>query len=811
MFRHLVIAALRNLSANRLQSAIAIIGLSIGIASALLMALVIRNQTTYDHFIPGHERTYIMVSKSLTPGRPDRYGDTGQINMAEQLKLLVPQIQSVTRLVPVRTAGTGVNSIKISHGQITAEEPLYWADPNVFEVLPLPVYRGDLTNALKQADGIVIPRSIARKYFGRDDAVGQIIQVNDHPMTVRAVIEDLPVNGTSLKASIFASGLASFSTLATFKVQPNLIQFNTSTYFRLKSATDISAVERQLPKLADQQNSFANQPGKPPGYILQPVLLDQLPLHDGLYPGAQTRLSIAALVGALILFIASVNFVNLLTARAARRALEVGVRKVCGAARRLLVLQFLGESILTVFFATCLAVALTEWILPSANVFLQTGAALDYWQEPQTLVLLLAGAVVLGIVSGAYPAFVLSSFRPAGVLKGLVRYSRGTGMVRNALVVLQFAILISLVVASTVIYQQHLYATRDGLRGNIDQMVIVRQGCTPAFLSELQKLPGIAGVSCSSQVLVQGQLATFVMLKGERVILNISPVAADLFALYGIAPIAGSLPAKTAQDNTPAPTAAPAEPQGPFASISSIILNEAAVKRLGFKSPQAAIGQTAPAFGPGGAKPIIAVVPDFSYQSVDDVIPPMAYTISPIGQGLGMVSIKLKGQQIPETLTGIDRIWTATHPGMTISRFFLDDHIQELYLKLLRQAQSLAIFSGVAVFLACLGLLGLSIATAERRTKEIGIRKAMGAGSADVTRLLLWQFAKPVLWANLIAWPIAFYAMNRWLSGFAYHVALNPLDFVGATLLAILVALLTVAVQSTLASRAVPATSLRYE
>ena len=801
MFRHLLTAALRNLSANRLQSGIAIIGLSIGIAAALLMALIIRNQTTYDHFIPGHERTYTVLSQFTPPGHPANYNEWTNYSVADQLKLNVPGIEAVTRLIVPEANKSGETFATLKQGEIAGKETIYFAEPNAFSVLPLPVLSGDLANALRRPDGIVIPRAIARKYFGRDDAAGRIIMLNDRPRMIGAVIEDLPVNGTELKSGIFASSAVTFSTLAD---APDRFTISVYTYLRLKPGASIADVEQAMPKLFAHllPASFSGQ-----FTLAMPLVrLDQIPLFEGLHPGARSKVAIEALVGLLILFIAAANFVNLLTARAARRALEVGVRKVCGAVRRLLVLQFLGESILTVFFATCLALALGEWLLPSLNAFLGASAKLDYWQNPSMLGLLLSFVALLGLLAGAYPAFVLSSFRPSGVLKGVQPHAPGADLIRNALVVLQFAILIGLVVAATVSYQQNLYATREGLRGNIDQMLLMRGGCKPGFRDEVRNLPGVAGAACTDITFLAGNDEGPIGYKGQVFHIHRAFFDLGVFALYGIKPLAGSLPAASS------PAFIGAAP--------GLVLNEAAVKLFGYASPQAAIGQAMWDGIPGGRRtppnpsPIIAVVPDFSFQPLAaEPIAPAVYTsgANPFGNEDDVVSIRLRGQQIPETLAAIDRLWAATNPNTPITRFFLNEHMQQLYIGLLRQAQIFAVFSGVAIFLACLGLLGLSISTAERRTKEIGVRKAMGAGSGDVTRLLLWQFAKPVLWANLIAWPIAWYAMDRWLSGFAYHVTLSPLVFVGATLLAVLVALFTVAVQSTLAARAVPATALRYE
>ena len=811
MLRHLAVAAWRNLIANRLQSAIAISGLAIGITAALIMALIIRNQSTFDHFIPGYGRNYLVISKLALAGRPTNWEIWTHPRAASVLKLNAPEVENVARLMEPEPNAQGDALVKMKHGDIAASESIYWADPSTFEVLPQPVLSGDLVNALRKPDGIVLPRATARKYFGREDVVGQTIQIDGHPMTVRAVIEDLPVNGTTLKSGIFASGTAAFSPLTELDKQQGGGGFFISvlTFVRLKPNAAFADLDRRAPALIKKLLGGMNFDG----YTMPLVALDQVPLDEGLHPGARTRVAVAGIVGALVLLIAAINFVNLLTARAARRAMEVGLRKACGAARRFLMLQFLGESVLTVFFAACVAIALGEWLMPSANAFLQTGARLDLL-NPIMSASLLAGVVALGLLAGAYPAFVLSSFRPASVLKGGLQHSRGAGLVRSGLVVLQFAILIALVVATTVIYQQNAYATREGLRTNVDQVLVTQNGCKPAYRTELRKLPGVAGVSCATFSLMNGILVNNVTFHDRKVLMNQVAMDMGVFAIYGVKPLAGSLPPATEAGDFD-PNAAP-----------GVVLNETGSKRLGFATPQAAIGQTIPRNfppatppqpgqppGPPNIKqvPIIAVVPDFTFQALaDQPIAATVYSAQPLG-GRALVSIKLKGQQIPETLAAIDRIWAKTNPGIPVSRFFVSDHMQELYIAMLRQAQFFAIISGVAIFLACLGLLGLSISTAERRTKEIGIRKAMGAGSGDVAQLLLWQFAKPVLWANLIAWPAAFFVMTSWLNGFAYHVGLNPLVFVGATLLAVIVALLTVAAQSILVARAVPATALRYE
>jgi putative ABC transport system permease protein len=798
MFRHYLVASLRNMAANKPSTAIATIGLSIGITAAILMALVVRNQLSFDHFVPGYERTYMGVSVLGVPGHPPTY--TGRTNQraAALLRLNVPEVESAARLILADKTVYG-EGVEMRRGNVAATESLYWADPNVFEVLPLPVLRGDLRDAMKRADGVVLPRATARKYFGRDDIVGQAIAVAGHPMTVRAVIEDLPENGTELQSGIFVSGLASFSGIAL--AQPDgagNFRLNMITYLRLKPGADIEGVQRRSDRLIQ---ALWSPPGAPveagkPSYAMELVRLDRVNLHDGLDPGAWTRLFVAGLVGVLILLIAVANFVNLTTARTARRALEVGVRKACGAGRSSLVGQFLGESVLTVLFATVVAVVLAEWLLGPVNSFLASGALFHYWRDPAAVAALLAGIALVGVAAGAYPAFILSSFRPAAALKEQAGRSGRGGLVRNALVVAQFAALITFAIAAMVVWQQRVYATSEGLRANVDQVVMVRGGCrSAAFLAEVRKLPGVAQASCSGFELLDNGNSTNIVHKGQTVTLDIVSAALGIFGVYDVRPVAGKLPARTDVD----PAAAP-----------MVVLNESAVSRLGFASPQAAIGQRIPQ--PDNIKgplvPIVAVVPDFAFYSVERPLGPTAYVPQ---RGMAEASIRLREGQGPQTLGAIDHLWRTAGNRGPVTRFFVSERLGEQYVGMTRQAQLFAVFSAIAVFLACLGLAGVSLAVIERRIKEIGIRKAMGATSRDAVALLLWQFSRPVLWANLIAWPLAFWLMQRWLAGFAYRIDMPLWPFAAASALALLIALSTVGGQAWAAARQKPVLALRYE
>ncbi len=794
MFRNCLAAALRHLARNKLYTAISVLGLSVGLCAALLAALVIRDELSHDHFIPGYDRIYMVVSAITPPEGATIYKEGTNGFAGKQLALRFSEIQAMTRM----RGGIAI----LSRTNVEAHEPAYWADPNAFEVLPLPVVAGNLKSALSRPDTIVISRSIAHKYFGRDAPIGETLveKFDGHPetalLTVAAVIEDLPPNGTHLTAGIFLSALAPWTQFYQLDHDTNNDRgdvIGTHTYLKLVPHASAEQIQRALPAM---EQSFWT--GVPKGWALalKLVRMDRIDANPWFNPGFSSRLAMILIVGFGILVIAGVNFVNLLTARSALRAREVSIRKLAGAQRRVLILQFLIESIAYVTVATLVAAALTELLLPYVNAFLTTAATFKYWQDPTLIATITLAALLLGTAAGAYPAFVLSAFRPLRILSGETRHSRGAGLLRQILVTGQFAILTGLIIAAAVVYQQRQFATQDALRVDTDQMLLINSPCNTGFTSELRRLPGIRGVACSGYNLVD-HVGINVWLLNDKVgvpqLMYRIVVEPSLFDLYGIKPVAGRTSAS--------------------AGSTDYVINETAARSLGFARPADAVGYEAPVYDaktPQKAS-VIGVIPDFSFGSVEQKIEAQAFGVTANDPGLDLISVKLTGRQIPETLSAIDRLWKASGSKTPISRVFLEERIQTMYLAMLREAQLFGVFATVAVVLACLGLLGLAASIAERRTREIGIRKALGADTSNIIRLLLQQFAKPVLWANLIAWPVTAYAMHRWLQGFAYHVNLAVWLFPAAAALALLIALVTVSTHSILVARAKPVVALRYE
>ncbi|HTB65309.1 MAG TPA: FtsX-like permease family protein [Steroidobacteraceae bacterium] len=798
MFRHCLAAALRHLARNKLYTAISVIGLSVGLCTALLAALVVHAQLSHDHFIAGYDRIYMGVTVITPPGHATIYMGSTSSFVGAQLALRFSEIQAVTRL--------SYDTATLRHAKIEASERVLWADPNAFEVLPLPTIAGDLKMALSHPDTIVLTRSVARKYFGRDAPLGEAIVMKvpgsdgTHALSVAAVIEDLPPNATHLASGIFVSSLANWTGLHRQDATPGNVPgsnvgLGTNTYVKLAPHASARRLLQAMPAMAP---ALFARPPKGWAVALQLVRMDRIDANPWQNPGFSSRVLMTMIVGFGILLIACINFVNLLTARSSRRAREVGIRKLAGAGRRVLIVQFMVESMVYVLLSSLLAIALAEWSLPYANTFLDAGATFKYWRDPALLGAMAAAAVLLGMLAGAWPALALSAFRPLRILKGGPAQSRSASLLRQSLVTLQFAILVGLMIAAGVVYLQRHFATEDALRVDTDQMLLVRSPCNPAFVNQVQALPGVRGLACSTAGLLDdSQFMTANDRTGIPQLVFVAPVGPSLFDLYGVKPVAGKISSS---------------PDGIY-----YVINETAARQLGFARPVDAIGFTLPAIGHGRTQnnnatlPVIGVVPDFSLGSVQRRIEAVGYVVTSADNDFNLLNIKLTGRRMPETLAAIDDAWKATGGRNPINRLFLEEHIQNLYIAMLREAQLFAVFTAVAVILACLGLLGLAASFAERRTREIGIRKALGADTGNVIHLLLRQFAKPVLWANLIAWPVTAYAMHRWLQGFAYHVELRLWLFPAAAALSLAIALLTVSFHAIMVARAKPIAALRYE
>jgi len=825
MFGNYLSTAIGTLLRNKLHAAINLCGLALGLATAILIGLYVRDELTFEHFLPGYQDIYRVETIDIGQDGKPATSQGVPHDLDSALREGFPEIMAMTRRAFQRAG--------IRNGTVEATENVYSVDPDFFKVLGLPLVAGNPATALAVPDTIALPRVLALKYFGTANCVGMPLEIDrKHTVRVGAVFEDLPSN------TIFAlygprpllSGLTSFSTLAEDDAGPpspvGSFNIDSNLYLRLKPGTSLAAINTRLADFIAKRYPRNQPTGAPRSAFLLP--LDAIHLHGQEFEDFSSNSDLAtvyaiAATGILVLTVAGINFINLVTAHATRRALEVGIRKAAGATRWQLIVQFMAESIAYAVAALILAVALVELILPSFDRYLDRSIRFPYWHDPILVAGLPVLAVAIGLLAGFYPALVLSRFRPAAVLKGAIA-TPGSSTLRQTLVVLQYAISIALLIATAVIFRQTEFATNGNLRVGKDLVSAVSLSGIPGAMAAdgshfaydsatlermRQRFEAVPGVQAAAASWVipdaiyswpqnwrrSGALAVTTSLLMQSI---------GLFEIYGVKPIAGrSFGRDHGEDMAPIG----AERSG------TVILNESAVRAFGFTSAEAAIDHELTMelddFGRVQARRIVGVVPDFPLYSIRAKIPPTTFVIDPGWSNY--LNVKLTGEHVPETLAAIDAIWKQMVPTRPIARQFIDDRIELLYRDVTRQGHVFAGFALIAVLIACLGLFGLAAFTAERRTKEIGIRKAMGASTRDILKLLVWEFIKPVLLANVIAWPLAYVAMSHWLDGFAYRIDLDPVFFLGAGLIALVIACSVTLFHAFQVARSRPILALRYE
>ena len=805
MWRNYLSAALRNLFRSRAYAAINILGLAVGFTAAILIALFVRDEYRYDRMWPQADRIFRLSWDIKGPPAASLANTDGRLGPAAELDF--PEVEFSTRL----WAGGGY----LKYQDVSVWSDFRQADRNFFRMFPPKVVAGDANAALSRPDMLVITRGFARQLFGREDVIGLPVEMRFgavRTLHVGAVIEDLPSN-THLPYDVIAS------------VGPGQApDISALTYLRLRPGADAEKLRAALPAFG--QRHVTNLINGEPAWKLFDLRLTALPdIHflapavgDLKTPSDRRTVSAFIVIALLTLFVAASNFVSMMTARAARRAVEVGVRKAVGATRSQIVVQFVGECLFYTGLALVIAQAAVHLILPGMNGFLQRQVAFDPVVDPALGLGLIGAWLVVACVASAYPAVVLSTFRPVTVLKGVLWLPGGRGRMRNALVVAQFGVLVALIISTITIHRQTRFALEDQLRVPGDQIFVMRAPCAlMAFQDVARRIPGVEAAACTSNAAMGGDIgaAQFKLPTGGITNLNGAAMDTSFFGIFGIKPLAGRLfDDAHGEDNILRGKGVVTNP--------SIILNESGARALGYANPADAVGKSVywartgimpnGQFGRTETQPsqIVGVVPDFTTGSIRNLIQPSVYYIDP--QTSFMLALKLDGRRIPETMRAVQAAWKQAAGGRPmVGGQFVTQILDSQYADIQRQTTLFAVFSGVAIVVAALGLLGLAIFTAERRTREIGVRKCMGASRLDILRFIGWQFARPVLIANLIAWPVAWFFMHRWLEGFAYHIDLGVPAFALASALALGIALVTVTGHALMVSRARPAEALRYE
>jgi putative ABC transport system permease protein len=838
MWRNYLLVAFRALAKSRAYAAINIAGLAIGLAACVLILLYVRYEQSYDSWMPGADRAFqVQTFYEAT--------DTG----GEEMKLQVSSIVSgralqkdypeqIEKLVWVRS----FSPIVIQDGRAGEIEDLRMADGNLFDVLPVPFVRGSAATALPDTHSIALSESEAKRRFGTADPIGKTLTIVDNAgnvdYRVTGVFKDWPKN-----SSLSAEAVARFDLGVQFADrQDALTSWGNQqgwNFVRLRSPDDAALINARMPAWEKRNIPDEITEGRRdnPGDYQDFRLVNVRDLHLGeaqrasMTPGNDPLTVITfAVIALLILGMACVNFTNLATARASQRAREVALRKVLGASRRQLIGQFLGESILVTAIAMLVALAAVELLLPAFNAFLDADIRLAYLGSDGVLLPAVLLVLVVGLLAGVYPAFYLARFEPAKILKANKSASdaQGSGRLRGALVVGQFAVSIGLIICTAVIYAQTVYARtadagyrRDGLLqvGNLGYKGVEnRDG---QVTEQIRRIPGVTAAA-RTQIGVNpgGNSVTRIYKLGstEGVDLGDYAVESDFFQAMGMRMLAGRGFSETrGRDDVTTP--GPSDPGFPAAMRAlaqrgaNVVLTADAVRRFGFASPQQAVGQQLRGSmlpNEYGMLPltVVGVVADARFRSIRDPLQPIIYTMR--RDGFGQIVVRFDGD--PAAIRRqVETVWKRNIPQVPFSGRFADDIVRKQYDREEARATLFAAFAILAVVIGCLGLFGLAAFTAERRTKEIGIRKVLGARTRDIVRLLVWQFSRPVLLANLVAWPIAWWLMRGWLNGFDTRIALTPAPFLAAGVLAVAIAVLTVGAHAYRMARMSPVHALRYE
>lgn len=801
MFKNYLKIAARNLFKYKAHALINVAGLALGMACCIFILLYVQDELRYDRFHPDANRLFRVAVTIETRGVPTSFAPV-MGPLAQALANDYPEITDVVQVLPGGTMLVGSSPEKRDY-----EERAYMVDASFFKIFNFPLAYGDPATVFAQPNSVVLTAEKAVKYFGSTNVIGRNLEINGKPYLVTGVLKNIPSH-----SHFQPELLASLASMRDERFLQNWHANMLHTYIKVAEGVSVTALEPKLSKIADRYVGEAIRSNNQTyTFFLQPLTSIHLYSHLRYELEANGNIAyvyIFALIAAMILLVACINFMNLATARSVRRAKEVGLRKVVGAQRSQLVKQFLSEALLHSALATALAIALVEFLLPFFNQLAAKSLSFD----PFTDTTLAAGLMLLtglvGMLAGSYPAFVLSSFVPIEVLKGRLR-ARGNALsrmgsgqfLRKALVVVQFTISIALIAGALVVSEQLQFLRAQNLGFDQEQMLVLavrgRSDLPEKYefiKNEFLLHPGILRAATSHSVPGRGVSNNLIGERGQednRVQMNLLFVDHDFLDAYGLNIIAGRNFSKDIATDIGGKVA---------------LMNEAAVKAFGWSAPGAAVNKALDGFT---SPTVIGVVKDFHFKSLHEEVGPLMLLLRP--QTFQYLSLKIKPGNTAEIMTFVRQKWGTLLPGRPFEYFFLDEDYDKQYKAEERLGEIFIAFSILAIVIACLGLFGLVSFMAEQRTKEIGIRKVLGATVSNVTLLLSRDFVRLVLAANLLAWPVAYFAMNLWLQDFSYRVTLSWRVFALAGGLTLLLALLTVSFQAVKTALANPVNALRYE
>ncbi|MFA6087785.1 ABC transporter permease [Mucilaginibacter sp.] len=808
MIKNYLRSAFRNISKHKFISFINISGLTIGLTCCLLILTYIIKEVSYDKFNTNAKDIYrVTRSFNSADGAVNLHLGAVAPPFGPLLKNEFPDIKKVTRVYP----NSGV-TLRYKE-KLFNEKGSCFADENFFDFFTVKTVKGNPKTALKDPFCVMLTEDLARKYFGDDDPMNKEIRFgNQFNFKVTGIYKALPAN-----SQLHPQMLMSFNTLNDTTVygkknlETNWGNNSFYTYLMFPPNYNVAHVVSQFPAFLNKYmppngDGSTNKPSDGTKLSLQRLL--DIHLHSHLDSeiednGDIKRVYIFSAIALFILLIACINYMNLSTARSTLRAKEIGIRKVIGAQQKEIIVQFLGESVFITYLSLVLAFLLTALSLPAINKVSELGLSINSLLQPVILLPVLILPFIIGIISGIYPAIFMSSFNPSKVLKGMLKVGGGGVSFRKVLVVTQFSVSIILIVATTIVFQQLQYIQKKSLGFNKDHIITIGEvsaNMFESFKTDLLKNPEIKNMGRSSR-LPSGRLlddqGISVFESGASL-----PVKADvkyINADYGFIPTYGIRMAAGRNFSRDFGT-----------DSNNYIINTAAVKVLGWKTPDNAIGRNIIYGGVTGK--VVGVINDFHFESLhQNIIPLLMRMPAFANSNYGRVSIKVDGHNVKAAISTIEQVWKKYQPETPFEYTFLDERFQKLYNAEQQQAQLFTIFSCIAIFIACLGLFGLSAFTISQRVKEIGVRKVLGASVQQIVTELSKDFLKLVIIAAVIALPIAWYAMNKWLLDFAFRINIQWWVLAMAGIVAVIIAFLTISYQSIKAALANPVKSLRSE
>ena len=817
MFRNYLVTLYRNLAGKPLYAFINIVGLSIGLALFVSAQLITSYERNYDDFFPNSGNIYAVYGIF----QPDA-GVGVRTSIGSQSKV-APLIKSDIHGVSY-VARSLTREYLARHEDLKYYQSIRFVDPDFLKIFQFNYVSGDAEKALDNPDGLIITRSSAEKYFGEESALGKVIRVkNKHDLYVTAVIEDLPLNSHFSSSIISDTSMQMIATTAVlekisdFQLEGNWYNMSSSdiTYVLLQEASRVSDIDQQLDKLYEEHVPERYQRFLA-GFELRALT------RLNLYPWETTGLPVMAsidILGFLILIIAIFNYTNLSTAQLLGRTREVGLRRVMGASRWQMFSQFLAESTVLAAFALLLALGIITSALPVLNDISGKGVSLAVLAQPLNAVYMLLLVLGVGCLAGCYPAWLISRGNTIQLLNGSLAQGRRSELIRNAMLVAQFSIALFMIMGAGIIYTQNQMLERSGQLFDRDHIVTLErmsrdeiQARIDVLRNEFTRLPGVRSFTVSNQVPFEqeqssGNFGHTAGDKANSMELYRMSIDTGFIRTYDLELLAGRNFSKAYTDDILLVD----EDKNPIQDRVNTIVNEATLRVLGF-SVDDALGKHFYRYvedGPTVEYRIVGVMADTNFLAFHNELKPIVFVNRPENQRIG--SLKIQGRLIPETLAAIDRIWETQVPEFPIERKFLDDHFNDMYRIFRGINLALVGFASMAIVVASIGLFGMAAFMAERRTREIGVRKVLGASIADIMRLLLLQFSKPVLIAICIASPLAWVAAGLYLNFFAERTEF-PLTLLLASAFATLVlAWLTVASHAMRVARANPILALRYE